>query len=200
MRCSAWLLSGALLAALGCGPARQVPPASEIAFRVDSTRLGARFEDPGRGFGLSAPAGWTPLPASAIEEGMRRVRAAAGADSAREPRILALYRAEPEGASLALSDFSREFSASARDSLAARYLARLKARFRAGQVDQGRFTHRGFDVLQLRAVDSLAVQFKLLISRPRMSLFQLDYVIPRGAYERELESIESSIGSLRPLF
>jgi len=199
MRRSPWLVFGALLAVLGCGRAKQAPRSAEITFRVDSTRLGERFEDPARGLALSAPALWAPLPAAAFDEGMRRVRAAAGADSAREPRMLAIYREEPEGASLAVSNFTREFSTAARDSLAARYMALLKTRFPGGQVDQGRFTYRGFDVIQFRVVDSKVVQFKLLISRPRIALFQLDYVIPRGAYERELESIESSIGSLRPL-
>jgi len=189
----------ACLAALGCGPGKQAPPAAEMAFRVDSTRLGERFEDPGRALALRAPVRWKPLPAAAIEEGMRRVRAAAGADSAHEPRMLALYREEPEGASLTVSHFAREFTATARDSLAALYLARLKSRFQQGQVDQGRFQYRGFDVIQLRVVDSQAILFKLLISRPRIALFQLDFVIPRGAYDRELESIESSIGSLQPL-
>jgi hypothetical protein len=54
-------------------------------------------------------------------------------------------------------------------------------------------------VLQFRVVDAREVHFKLLIRRPRTAPFQLDYVVPRGVYERELESIESSIGSLRPM-
>jgi hypothetical protein len=192
-------LACVLAGGIGCGRPKPAARAEEITFRVDSTRLGERFEDAARSLTLSAPAHWAPLPAEAIEEGMRRLRAAAGPDSTREPRLLALYREDPEGASLAVSGFDRAFSGAALDSLGREHLTRLKARTPDGRVDQGRYSYRGFDVLQFRVVDLRAVHFKLLVNRPRTALLQLDYVVPRGVYERELESIESSIGSLRPL-
>jgi hypothetical protein len=165
---------------------------------VNPARLGEQFNDPSRTFAIRAPAGWSPLPAAIIHEAMRRVPESGRTDVALHPRMLALYRQDPEGASLAVSAFAGSLGEEERRTLAARYLGSLKSRFPQAKVEEGRFTYRGFDVVQFRVVDPQQVLFKLLVSRSDGPLYQLDYVVPVAVYQRELESIESSIGSLRP--
>jgi len=188
-----------VFALAGCGAGESSHKAEAMTFRVNPERLGARFADAGAGFTLGVPAGWDPLPESLLAAAMERLRAsdqATGGDA--EPALLALYREEPEGALLAVSTYAGEFAPASRDSLAMLHLRAMQKRHAGGQVADGRFVYRGYEVVQIRAVDDHAVAFKLFLSRPGRSLVQLDYVVPRGIYPRELEAVESSIGSLEP--
>jgi hypothetical protein len=188
----------AAFALAGCGAGESSQRAEAMTFRVNPERLGARFADTGAGFTLAAPAGWDALPESLLAAAMDRLRAGGEAPAGAEPALLALYREEPEGALLAVSSYAREFTPSSRDSLAMLHLRAMQKRHAGGQVADGRFVYRGYEVVQIRAVDDRAVAFKLFLSRPGRSLVQLDYVVPRGIYPRELEAVESSIGSLEP--
>jgi len=189
------VLAVALAAGCGDGSSRQEGP---LTFRVDPARLGQRFERTGAGFTLRAPAGWEALPDSLVSAAMARLRDAGAEIGLREPEMLAVYRAAPEGATLAVSRYDAELPPASRDSLALLHLATMRRQHPGGQVDDGRFVYRGFEIVQLRAVDSVTVAFKLLLSRKSRPLAQLDYVVPRSIYSRELESVESSIGSLEP--
>lgn len=170
---------------------------SALSFRVDPARLGDRFEDPGAGLALRAPAGWGAVPESLLAAARARLHEVAP-QAADEQQMLALYRQADDGAMLIVSRFAAEVPAASRDSLALLHLRKLKAEHPGAQVDDGRFTYHGYEIVQLRTVDSTTVAFKLLLSRAALPLVQLDYVVPRSAYPRELESIESSIGSLEP--
>ena len=187
----------ALVLVAGCGEesARQNEP---LTFRVNPDRLGERFERPGTGVTLRAPAGWHALPESLVSAAMDRLRASGAGIGATEPEMLALFRGTPEGATLAVSRYDFELPPASRDSLALLHLRTMRLQHPQAQVDDGRFVYRGFEIVQLRAVDSLSVAFKLLLSRKAQPLVQLDYVVPRSVYSRELESVESSIGSLEP--
>lgn len=186
-----------LMLAAGCGKEAE-RKSDAITFRVNPERLGERFESPGTGLSLRAPAGWNALPESLVSAAMDRLRAAGTAIGVAEPEMLALYRGAPEGSTLAVSRYDAELPPASRDSLAILHLSAMRLQHPAAQVDDGRFVYRGFEIVQLRSVDSVTVAFKLLLSRKAQPLVQLDYVVPRSAYSRELESVESSIGSLEP--
>ena len=186
-----------VLLVAGCGK-EEAKQGDALTFRVNPDRLGDRFESPGTGLTLRAPAGWNALPESLVLAAMDRLRAAGTGIGDTEPEMLALYRGAPEGATLAVSRYDVELPSSARDSLALLHLQAMRRQHPAAQVDDGRFAYRGYEVVQLRAVDSLTVAFKLLLSRKSQPLVQLDYVVPRSVYSRELEAVESSIGSLEP--
>lgn len=188
----------ACLALAGCAREEVARSSGDISFRVNAALLGERFEGPGSGLTLQAPAGWTPLPDSSLAAAMERLRGAGTAIGTVEPELLALYREAADGALLAVSRYALELPPASRDSLALLHLRRMRERNAGGQVADGRFTYHGFEIVQLRAVDAQTVAFKLLVSRPSRALVQLDYVVPRSVYSRELEAVESSIGSLEP--
>ncbi len=169
-----------------------------LSFRVSPERLGDRFEDSGIGLSLRAPAGWDAMPDSLVRAAMDGLRASGAAIGTREPELLALFRRSPEGATLAVSRYQDTLEPAARDSLALLHLRAMRRQHPDGRVEDGRFVYRGFEIVQFRAVDSTTVAFKLLLSRTARPLVQLDYVVPRSVYSRELESVESSIGSLEP--
>lgn len=188
----------ACLALAGCGQDKAVRDDGAITFRVNPDLLGERFDRSGSGLSLRAPAGWSALPDSAISAAMDRLRASGSTIGVSEPVLLALYRDDRDGASLAVSSYAIELPPASRDSLALLHLRTMKQRHASGQVADGRFVYRGYEIVQIRAVDAQSVAFKLLLSRPSHALVQLDYVVPRNVYSRELEAVESSIGSLEP--
>jgi hypothetical protein len=184
---AALVLVALLASSWGCSPAERA--VDDLSFRVDSTRLGARFEAPGA-FQLQAPRGWEPVSADTIALVMRRVR------HDDDPTLLALYR-QPEGSALAVSEYPFRLEAQARDSLLRRVESDWRTRNPSARVQRGRFRHGGADVSQLMIADSSQVVFKLLVAGPGGPLHQLDYIIPRSVYRRELEAVESSIGSIQ---
>ncbi|MEO5618321.1 MAG: hypothetical protein ABIS67_11155, partial [Candidatus Eisenbacteria bacterium] len=96
-----WIPLLAVLLVAGCGKdsSRKNEP---ITFRVNPDRLGERFERPGTGLTLRAPAGWDALPESLVSAAMDRLRATGTGIGTTEPEMLALYRGAPEGATLAV--------------------------------------------------------------------------------------------------
>jgi hypothetical protein len=138
------------------------------------------------------------MPDSLVLAAMMRLRGSGAAVGTSEPEMLALYRSPEEGATLAVSRYATELSKPSRDSLALLHLQAIKQQHPGAEVADGRFVYRGFEIVQFRSVDSTTIAFKLLLSRAAKPLVQLDYVVPRGSYSRELEAIESSIGSLEP--
>ena len=187
------LAVAALLA--GCTKQSEVAQRGSIEFRVNAERLGARFEHSGTRLALRAPAGWNPLADSLIAEAMRRV----GADAQNGPVLIAMFRQEPEGAALTVSGYPASLGLPALDSLAVARLAALRTAHAGAKIDDGRFSYHGYEIVQFRTVDAQMVSFQLLVSERTQPLMQLDYVVPRSIYPRELESVESSIGSLEPL-
>ena len=188
---AAWVAPFLALAWLGCAASPGAAP-EEVQFRVDSTRLGQRFVAPGA-FAVNAPAGWEPVPDSILAQAMSTV---SGQDLAQNsPRLRAVYR-QDEGAALAISEFPTELDANGRSAMLQRFTSELRARYPGARVEPSRFRYRGFVVQQVMLDDSTRVVFKLLVERPGSPLYQLDYVVPRRIYRREVQSVESSIGSL----
>jgi hypothetical protein len=183
----ALILAALLASSWSCSPAQRTT--DDLSFRVDSTRLGARFEAPGA-FQVQAPLGWEPVSAETIALVMQRVRH----DDA--PMLLALYR-QPEGSALAVSAFPFRLEAKARDSLLRSVESDWRTHNPSAHVQRGSFRHGGAEMSQLMIADSSQVVFKLFVAGPEGPLHQLDYVIPRSVYRRELEAVESSIGSIQ---
>lgn len=179
----------------GCARQEAIPRQSSIEFRVNAARLGSRFADSLARLALRAPSGWDALPDSLIAEAMRRV----GASAARGPIMLAMYRQQPEGAVLSVARYPAGFVGPGFDSMAVARLGALRRAHPGAQIVDGRFSYHGFEIVQFRTVDASSVEFQLLVSGDLHPLVQLDYVVPRSVYPRELESVESSIGSLEPL-
>ena len=188
-----WVLAAPFLALawLGCAASPDAT-SGEVQFRVESARLGQRFVAHGA-FALNAPAGWEPVPDSILARVMSSVSSRDLAENS--PRLRAVYR-QDGGAALAISEFPPELDAGDRASMLKRVTSELRARYPGARVEPSRFRYRGFAIQQVMLNDTTRVVFKLLVERPGSRLYQLDYVVPLGIYRREMQSVESSIGSL----
>lgn len=64
------------------------------------------------------------------------------------------------------------------------------------EVKQGAFTYKGLKFYQTLAMSKEMVLFKLVIPQTEKRSFQIDYIVPLVYYQKNLQAIESSIGSI----
>ncbi len=169
----------------------------EMTFAVDEGLLGDAFRDVSGDFAIRAPAGWTALPDSVLEEAMRIAEQRVEMNPRHLPRMLAMFRHPRHGATLTVSRYRSELSQAERDSLIKFQGDGLYATFPEVNVQSTRFVYQGSQVRQFMVSDPRAVVIKLLVDRLPLPMYQLDYVIPQAVYEKNLNSVESSIGSMR---
>ncbi len=72
----------------------------------------------------------------------------------------------------------------------------LRDSFKSDQITRGQFSVDNVEVVQYLITTPETVAFKLFC-RVAGNYYQIDYFIPRTIYEKKLESIESSIGTLK---
>jgi hypothetical protein len=73
----------------------------------------------------------------------------------------------------------------------------LQDRFAGAEIVEGTFRVNDINVYQYLITDNSRVIFKLLCQGPRQQTFQVDYVLSQPANRREIQAIESSIGSFQ---
>ena len=81
------------------------------------------------------------------------------------------------------------------NSLDTSYFNALQNNFSTKNVVVGKFIYNEFDIIQYIITTSELVRIKLFIINLN-DYYQIDYIIPYSLYEKNLKSIESSIGSL----
>ena len=204
----------------GCDDQDSGEPAGESAaakhtmnFRVDPALLGPsqRFEE--FDIELSPPAGWTALP----DEQFAAVAAgvdgrAAGSGASTNPAAGAeASPSDPAAASdkfeaIPLAVYGQAdknlwlIVSSVKVPEPALYTAALRER--PEKVESTDFYVHGIHVHQYRVLPAGLVNFKLLLSAPgheNARRLQLDFLIPRQQYESLARTVESSLGSLKPL-
>ena len=82
--------------------------------------------------------------------------------------------------------------------LDALYEGILKEGLSAVEVARGTFSINGARIVQYRIINNEQVIFKLF-SSVRETYYQIDFLMPKTAYEAEIRKVESSLGSLHPL-
>ncbi len=185
------VLAVVFLALISCKGAGQAPgPFRELAFNVDSTRLGERLRYQGVEFRL--PQGW----AAAGDEAMGAIRHALHQDTstyAMNPEhvyhdslggvlVLSSYRNFPERASDFLT-FGRDYGTDYRAS-------------RPGtDVSEEWLKLGGVPAVQFYSADSLRVQFGFVLDADRP--LHLAVSAPRAAWATEVHAIESVLGTIQ---
>ncbi|MDX1547909.1 MAG: hypothetical protein R3247_13020 [Rhodothermales bacterium] len=187
-------LAGAgVLAALGLAactepaPEARPPGLQPMVFRIDSTRIGARQEDPNLGRSFHAPDGWVRLTDAALDT----VRALL-------PDTAAAYRyvfADPAYGSV-LSIHALPDSA-ALSVLADSLGARLAARFPADTLLRDAYEKDSLEVVQFLVRPEGRVTFELIIAPDEVRRATFAYIVPLAWYPRAVRAVESSIGSIR---
>lgn len=178
-----------VLAAAACrGAGEQPGPFREFTFTVDSLLLGDRITV--REFSIQAPAGWIS-PDSGI---IAAVRTAIERDTSRPGELEAVRINLQSGGVLVISKLP-ETANGGFVPWARQRIERLRTAAAGRTIEEEWLLLNGIRAVQLYLADSSRVQFKFLLdSSPPTGL---DFSVPSAAWEREVRSVESAIGSIR---
>ena len=189
------LLCGIVIGALAsCDqPNSKKPTIETLVFDVDSTRLEPAIKDATLNIKMAAPKGW-----KAIDESMLgQVIDGLGEKFTRGFQMVPqwVFLNERTRAMCAVSRLEGAEGIpdeTALESLEAAY----RDEFPKASIQRAIFMKDAFRVNQLMVVTSSFVLIRLICDAPENPVFEVNYVVPRGIYEAELRSIESSIGSI----
>jgi hypothetical protein len=189
--CLLW--AAALILAVSCRGSGNSPssPFREFVFTVDSTRLGSAVSvGP---FRLRAPVGW-----EAADSGLLvQVQEHLAQDTSRLAARPVLLYLNHSTQSVFLGVIFRAGPTADEGFVgwARRFVETTRSANPNATVEEEWLLIGQVRAVQLYTVDSLRVQFKFLLDAP--TPVGLDFSVPRPAWEYEVRSIESSLGTLR---
>ncbi len=144
-------------------------------------------------FSIRFPGDWHALPDSSFQV----LRQVIEQDTAAYFKLSLLSARRAENGSLcAVSRLLAEAAPFRR--LDALYDGILKDGLDATEVARGSFSINGARTVQYRIINNEQIIFKLF-SNVRETYYQIDFLMPKTAYETEIRKVESSLGSLHPL-
>jgi hypothetical protein len=187
---------GAFLSGCGGGSQEDESPMPELTFRTNPALLGERFVDPALKFSFQPPKGCAPMPKASLDKARGKIVEEFSLDGsfAVEPR--AIFIDQKEKLICLVSSFAKLPPESGLSKIYKQAIARQVKRF---EVKHGAYVHGGLEVRQILILSAEKVNFKLIIIQPDQNSFQIDYSLSRISYEKKLEAIESSIGSVKKL-
>lgn len=195
LNCLHLLLCGVIIVGTAsCDPPTFKKPSYEtLVFDVDPTRLEPAITDATLNIKMSAPKGWTAIDESMLGQVIDGLGDKLTQEFQMVPRWVFVNQR-----SRAMCAVSRlEGVKSIRDETALESLeSAYRDEFPEATIQRTIFMKDAFRVHQLMVVTSDFVLIRLICDAPENPVFEIDYVVPRNVYKVELQSIESSIGSI----
>jgi hypothetical protein len=183
----AWLMLTGLGSVSCSGSSAPPGPYRAMQFSVDSARLGPAVEL--SQVALSLPVGWQPAD-SATTAMLKR---ALEQDTSRFRFVVSRAWLDLVGGSALIGRqfaVDEEFLPWARD-----LIAQLRQSNTTRDLREEWMLFSGIPGVQIYAADSARVQFVIVLdTHPRIGL---DYMVPRGNWEQQVRSVESSLGTIR---
>jgi hypothetical protein len=179
--------------ACACSKAPEEESADKPAvmeFSVDETLLGAPFSLGDPALVIRPPLDWSPLDSTRSATLLERFKTGDG-----PLRLLpaAIFLDSLSGCVLVVSGW--ESDSSRWESVSALQQTTLEERFTGRELMFNHFLLNGRRCMQSIVRDSLMTNYKLLLDFGA----QLDYLVPRSVHVDQVERIESSIGTLKPV-
>ena len=172
------------------------PEVETLDFSVDSTLLGESFADSAAGLFLKVPAGWRRLSEATVKQVQTSIEVVSGDTELPVPWILALFSLQEHNAHLVVGRYDPRLLPADRNSLLIWQKEELEGQFPESEVSFARFKHNGILFEQLLVAGAEFTVIKLFIRCEGRGIYQFEYVASRSWYEANLQSIESSIGSI----
>ena len=189
------LLCGVIIAGTAsCDPSNSKKPTYDtLVFDVDPSRLEPAITDATLNIKMSAPKGWKAIDESMLGQVIDGLRDKFTQEFQMVPRWV--FVNEESRAMCAVSKV--EGVKSIPDKVALESLeTAYRGEFPEATIQRTIFIKDAFRVHQLMVVTSDFVLIRLICDAPENPVFEIDYVVPRDVYKVELQSIESSIGSI----
>ncbi len=189
------LLCGVIIAGtVSCDSPNSKKSAYEtLVFDVDPTRLELAITDATLNIKMSAPKGWKAIDESLLEQVIDGLGDKLTQEFQLVPRWVFVNEASRAMCAVSkLEGVNGIPDETALESLESAY----RDEFPEATIQRTIFMKDAFRVHQLMVVASGFVLIRLICVAPENPVFEIDYVVPRDVYKVELQSIESSIGSI----
>ncbi|MFP4460564.1 MAG: hypothetical protein ACLFSQ_13370 [Candidatus Zixiibacteriota bacterium] len=168
---------------------------NQMHFNVDTTEIGDCTKDNDLLLEYCPPAEWGKAP-DEFKDNMNKQISEGLVDTTIKHNVTELYYTQ-NGCIFSIAELI--FSEGKPQENFERYKQMTIDKFKDQKSRIDTFTKSDIEITQFLVSDKKIVNFKLIFFNPDRRILQLDYIIPLNIYENELQSIESSIGSIEYL-
>ena len=186
-----------LLFLLSCS--EEKTPVTELSFNVDSTLLAPENKFDSLGFRFNPPKNFDPISDSLfteIQNNLLKMEEESGEFSL---DIINIFLHDSTKSFCSISRLQIKDSEGSLNSSMPKYRNYLEKKLSGLSVTMADFMKDNIHMYQFLIQGPDRIQFKLDFMTIKNIIIQIDYVVPKNDYEKMVQSIESSIGSINLL-
>ena len=186
-----------LLFLLSCS--EEKTPVTELSFNVDSTLLAPENKFDSLGFRFNPPKNFDPISDSLfteIQNNLLKMEEESGEFSL---DIINIFLHDSTKSFCSISQLQIKDSEGSLNSSMPQYRNYLEKKLSGLSVTMADFMKDNIHMYQFLIQGPDRIQFKLDFMTIKNIIIQIDYVVPKNDYEKMVQSIESSIGSINLL-
>ncbi|MBN2000029.1 hypothetical protein JW935_20930 [candidate division KSB1 bacterium] len=175
----------------GCGTKRN----NDMTFKVNPSLLEPVYKNEELGFSFCAPKGCKDIASDVFDAAKQQLQ---NQVSASDSFYLSVEKINynPDEQFLCVVSSLPQFQGK---SGVSDYLMVIAEKFENSNLRQNVFTYHGFTIHQTLVMTDDKTIFKLFIPQADFKSFQIDFIVDKNNYQKNLEAIESSIGSLEKI-
>ena len=174
-------------------------PVTELSFNVDSTLLAPENKFDSLGFRFNPPKNFDPISDSLfteIQNNLLKMEEESGEFSL---DIINIFLHDSTKSFCSISQLQIKDSEGSLNSIMPQYRNYLEKKLSGLSVTMADFMKDNIHMYQFLIQGPDRIQFKLDFMTIKNIIIQIDYVVPKNDYEKMVQSIESSIGSINLL-
>ncbi len=174
-------------------------PVTELSFNVDSTLLAPENKFDSLGFRFNPPKNFDPISDSLfteIQNNLLKMEEESGEFSL---DIINIFLHDSTKSFCSISRLQIKDSEGSLNSIMPQYRNYLEKKLSGLSVTMADFMKDNIHMYQFLIQGPDRIQFKLDFMTIKNIIIQIDYVVPKNDYEKMIQSIESSIGSIKLL-
>ena len=174
-------------------------PVTELSFNVDSTLLAPENKFDSLGFRFNPPKNFDPISDSLfteIQNNLLKMEEESGEFSL---DIINIFLHDSTKSFCSISQLQIKDSEGSLNSSMPQYRNYLEKKLSGLSVTMADFMKDNIHMYQFLIQGPDRIQFKLDFMTIKDIIIQIDYVVPKNDYEKMVQSIESSIGSIKLL-
>lgn len=179
---------------VGCdSPNAKKQPYETLVFQVDESRLELTVTDETLRIKIAAPRNWKMIDDAMLQQVTNKLDSQRIQGIQMVPRWIFLNE---DSQAMCVVSKLKGVEIAPDETLLKTFTTAYQNQFPKATVQQAVFIKDAFRIHQLMVIATDFVRIKLICDAPETLVFQVDYHIPKGVYQTELRSIESSIGSI----
>ena len=174
-------------------------PVTELSFNVDSTLLAPENKFDSLGFRFNPPKNFDPISDSLFTEIQNNLLKMEEENAKFSLDIINIFLHDSTKSFCSISRLQIKDSEGSLNSSMPQYRNYLEKKLSGLSVTMADFMKDNIHMYQFLIQGPDRIQFKLDFMTIKNIIIQIDYVVPKNDYEKMVQSIESSIGSIKLL-